>query len=143
MRGAQPERPRQALLALRILAAALLFIHGVARVASGGVAPFGAFLSDTGFPAGAVLAWGITIFELVGTVALALGVAVRPVALGLAAELMMGIALVHAREGWFVVGLGRNGVEYSVALIGLLLAQAWAAGGSGRANPDTIASQIR
>lgn len=64
---------------------------------------------------------------------LALGYAVRPLALCFAAELMMGIVLVHAREGWFVVGGGRNGVEYSVALIGLLLAQAWAAAGARRA----------
>jgi hypothetical protein len=32
-----------------------------------------------------------------------------------------GIALVHAPEGWFVVGLGRNGMEYSVLLISSLL----------------------
>jgi len=28
-----------------------------------------------------------------------------------------GIALVHAPAGWFVVGLGRNGMEYSILLI--------------------------
>lgn len=32
-----------------------------------------------------------------------------------------GIVLVHAPEGWFVVGHGRNGVEYSVLLIGCLV----------------------
>ena len=31
--------------------------------------------------------------------------------------LITGIVMVHGREGWFVVGGGRNGVEYSVLLI--------------------------
>ena len=34
---------------------------------------------------------------------------------------LAGIILVHAAEGWFVVGLGRNGMEYSVLLIGCLV----------------------
>ncbi|HKJ16853.1 MAG TPA: hypothetical protein VJ984_05875 [Xanthomonadales bacterium] len=37
----------------------------------------------------------------------------------------VGIVLVHAPEGWFVVGLGRNGMEYSVLLIVCLLSNAW------------------
>jgi putative oxidoreductase len=32
-----------------------------------------------------------------------------------------GIAMVHARAGWFVVGAGGNGAEYSVLLIVCLL----------------------
>jgi putative oxidoreductase len=39
----------------------------------------------------------------------------------------MGILLVHRHDGWFVVGGGRNGVEYSVLLIAVLLLQAWVA----------------
>ena len=33
--------------------------------------------------------------------------------------------MVHAKAGWFVVGAGRNGMEYSVLLIVCLLALAW------------------
>ncbi len=33
----------------------------------------------------------------------------------------MGLILVHVPAGWFVVGLGRNGLEYSVPLIIALL----------------------
>ena len=29
----------------------------------------------------------------------------------------MGIYFIHGRAGWFVVGAGRNGVEFSVLLI--------------------------
>jgi putative oxidoreductase len=31
--------------------------------------------------------------------------------------LVMGIVLVHYPEGWYVVGGGRNGVEFNVLLI--------------------------
>jgi putative oxidoreductase len=41
-----------------------------------------------------------------------------------ALELFAGIVLVHARDGWFVVGGGRNGMEYSVLLIVGLIATA-------------------
>jgi putative oxidoreductase len=33
----------------------------------------------------------------------------------------MGIILVHFKEGWFVVGGGRNGVEYNFLLIVVLM----------------------
>ena len=32
-------------------------------------------------------------------------------------QLLMGIYLIHGRAGWFVVGAGRNGMEFSVLLI--------------------------
>ena len=40
---------------------------------------------------------------------------------------LAGIVLVHAPAGWFVVGLGRNGMEYSVLLIACLLLVGWQA----------------
>lgn len=117
---------QQALAALRIGVAVLLIIHGTARIVLGIVDDFGGFLGAVGFPLGTALAWGITLGELVGGTALALGRFVRPLSLYFIAQLLMGIALVHAAEGWFVVGAGRNGVEYSVLLILVLGAVAWA-----------------
>lgn len=117
---------RHALTALRIGVALLLIVHGIARVALGIVDDYGGFLDATGFPFGVALAWGITVFEIVGGLVLAAGRWVRPIALVFALELVMGIVLVHAPEGWFVVGAGRNGMEYSVLLIAVLLAVAYA-----------------
>jgi putative oxidoreductase len=54
-------------------------------------------------------------------VLLIVGRYVFPVALVCSAIYAMGIWLVHAPNGWFVVGPGRNGVEYSVLLIVTLL----------------------
>lgn len=114
-----------ALRLLRVAVAALLFIHGAARWYSGGVAPFGQFLEAKGLPLGLVIAWLITVFELAGTTLLALGRLVLPISLGLASIYAAGIAMVHWQAGWFVVGLGRNGMEYSVLLIVCLVALAW------------------
>jgi putative oxidoreductase len=121
-------RSERALAALRIVVAVLIFIHGLYRLLAGGVAPFGEFLEAQRFPAGTAIAWWITIAEMVGSTALALGAMVRPVAFYFAAELVMGIVLVHRHDGWFVVGGGRNGMEYSVLLISALLVLAYAGG---------------
>jgi putative oxidoreductase len=119
-------RGEHALVALRLVVAALLFIHGTFRLFSGGVAPFGEFLAGQHFPQGPALAWGITLVEIVGTVVLASGFAIRPLALYFAAELVIGVILVHRHDGWFVVGGGRNGMEFSALLISSLLILAWA-----------------
>ncbi|WP_295793028.1 hypothetical protein [Mucilaginibacter sp.] len=39
--------------------------------------------------------------------------------------LVVGIFLDHMHDGWFVVGGGRNGMEYSVVLIACLFAVLW------------------
>ena len=120
-------RKELALTIVRVALAATMIIHGAARINAGGVAPFGEFLTGVkGFPFGLYLAWGITIFELVGGALLALGYFVPVIALVFAFQLMMGIVLVHWPEGWFVVGLGRNGMEYSAVLIVSFLATALA-----------------
>lgn len=106
---------------LRLTLAGLLAAHGWARLLSGGVVPFGGWLEAQGFPAGVVIAAAITAFEIVGTVLLAWGIAVFPLTLVYAAIYATGAVLVHWPAGWFVVGLGRNGMEYSVLLIVCLL----------------------
>jgi putative oxidoreductase len=113
-----------AVRALRIGVALLLFIHGVARIVNG-VGPFGTWLNSLGFPWGAGLAWGITLVEILGTPWLAAGRFVPPLCGWFILQLLAGIWLVHAKAGWFVVGAGRNGVEYSVLLILCLGCLAW------------------
>ncbi len=128
-------RQRTALTALRVAVSLLLIVHGVARVVLGIVDDFGGFLGAVGFPLGPALAWAVTVVEIAGGALLAAGKWIRPLALYFAAQLVMGIVLVHAREGWFVVGAGRNGMEYSVLLIAVLLAVAYAATPGGAEEP--------
>jgi putative oxidoreductase len=115
------ERSRYAWLLLRLTLAGLIAAHGWARLIAGGVEPFGAWLATQGLPFGPAIAWAITVFEIAGTVLLAAGRLVFALSLAYAAIYAVGIAMVHAKAGWFVVGLGRNGAEYSVLLIVALL----------------------
>lgn len=119
-----PPLALRAITTLRVTLGLLLTIHGVYRVFAGGVVPFGGFLGSEHIPFGVAVAWLITIVEVVGGPALILGVLVRPLCAWFALQLFAGIILVHARDGWFVVGGGRNGMEYSVLLIVALIATA-------------------
>lgn len=120
-----PDRGAPALLVLRLAVAGLLAAHGWARLIEGGVAPFGQWLESIGFPFGFAIAAAVTAYEIIGTVLLALGRWVTWVCLGFCAIYATGLVLVHMPEGWFVVGLGRNGMEYSVLLLVCLGALAW------------------
>lgn len=124
---AQAQRAEHTLTGIRRLAAGLVFIHGAARLTVGGVLPFGAWLDGIGFPLGIGIAAFVTAFELLGAPLLAFGPRRwhSPIALVFAAIYGFGLWLVHWPAGWFVVGLGRNGMEYSVCLIGVFLAIAW------------------
>ena len=107
----------RASFALRATIGLLITIHGIYRILAGGVAPFGEFLDGSGVPLGTMVAWLITVVESVGGPALMLGFLVTPLCAWFAVELTFGIILVHAGSGWFVVGGGRNGMEFSVLLI--------------------------
>lgn len=126
--GPAAPAPRAALAfeALRIVVAILILIHGVYRLTTGGVAIFGVWLGSIGFPFGYGWALVVTLYELVGPALMLTRRWTSFAALGHAGILTLGMVLVHLPAGWFVVGAGRNGVEYSVLLIASLLAIAWA-----------------
>jgi putative oxidoreductase len=108
------------------LAAAIIFLshslHGI--FTNNDVNDFGnLFLNKIGFaPFGIFIAWAVVISQIITSVLLLINKYVKISALINIAILMMGIILVHFREGWFVVGGGRDGMEFSVVLIFVLLA---------------------
>jgi len=106
-----------ALVLLRIAVALIMMAHGMMRLIVNSLSGFGEFLTSKGFPLGEPFAWGITIFELAGGILLIIGLYSRWIALILIIELITGIVLVHAKNGWFVVGHQSGGMEYSVLLI--------------------------
>ena len=108
-------------LILRITLAVLVGIHGWFRLLNGGIEPFGVWLNGQGIPLGFWVAASITVLGILGSALLAFGLKVRLICGAFAALYAMGILLLHAGEGWFVVGAGRNGAEYSVLLIVALL----------------------
>ena len=117
----EASRSRIGWLILRIHLAGLVAAHGYYRLLTGGTAAFGQYLTSQDLPFGLAIAWGITLTEVVGSLLLAAGRFVFPVSLVLSAIYLVGIFMVHASNGWFVVGAGRNGAEYSVLLIVALL----------------------
>lgn len=110
-----------ALKLFRILTSLLLVAHGFIRLYAGTVNGFGEFLNSKGFIIGPAIAWFLTIFEIAGGLLMAAGFFKKWIAAVFMIELTMGIILVHATNGWFVVGYQSGGVEYSVLLIASLL----------------------
>jgi putative oxidoreductase len=90
----------------------------------GGINNFGnLFLNQIGFsPLGVPIAWVVKLSHVVCAMCLILGKYIKPAAIVTIFILIMGIILVHYKEGWFVVGGGRNGMEYNFVLIAVLLA---------------------
>lgn len=112
------------ILLLRIAVAIILLTHSVFGMFDNGINDFGnLFLNQIGFaPFGVFLAWSIKLSHVVAAVLLLINKYVKFAGFVTIFVLIMGIVLVHFKEGWFVVGGGRNGVEYNFLLIIVLLA---------------------
>ena len=111
-------------LLLRIAVAIILLTHSVFGMFNNGINDFGnLYLNQIGFaPCGVFLAWSIKLSHVVAAILLILNKYVKLAGFVTIFVLLMGIILVHFEEGWFVVGGGRNGVEYNFLLIVVLLA---------------------
>lgn len=112
---------------LRLAVSIILLSHSLHGIfTNNDVNDFGnLFLNKTGFaPFGVLIAWLVVITQIVTSILLLCNRYVKVSALLNIAILTMGIVLVHFREGWFVVGGGRNGMEFSVVLIIVLLSLA-------------------
>ena len=94
--------------------------HGMARIYHNSVADFGNFIATLGLPFGELLAWLITIGELIGGMLLITGYFIRYVIPFHFIVILTGIFTVHLKHGWFVVGHGQNGIEYSVLILAVL-----------------------
>ncbi|WP_281233411.1 DoxX family protein [Flavobacterium gelatinilyticum] len=110
-------------LLLRIAVAIILLTHSVFGIFDNGINDFGnLYLNQIGFaPFGVFLAWSIKISHIIAAILLLLNKYLKPAGFITIFILLMGIVLVHFKEGWFVVGGGRNGAEYNFLLICVLL----------------------
>lgn len=113
------ERP--AMQVLRVTVALVFVLHAAVRIDKGTIPQFAAFLHSRGWPLSLVLVWLLTFFEIVGGLLLAAGYFVKPLAGGFLIILLIGILLIHARQGWFVGEHGTGGSEYSIILMAALL----------------------
>jgi putative oxidoreductase len=118
-------RPTVGLDIVRITVALVLSVHSIVRIIGGHVSGFGRSLGSYGLPLGIGLAWLITLSTLTASVALVVRRYVVPACICHMIVLITGIFLNHIHDGWFVVGSGRNGMEYSVVLIACLTGVLW------------------
>ena len=109
---------------LRVTIAIILLSHSVLGIFDGGINDFGNFyLNKIGFaPFGVAIAWTIKLSHVVCAILLVMNKYIRLACFATIFVLIMGIIMVHFKEGWFVVGGGRNGIEYNFVLICVLTA---------------------
>lgn len=110
-------------LLLRISVSVILFIHGAGGMFNNGIHDFGKFfLNEQGFaPYGVPLAWAIKLSHIAAVFCLLFENYIKLACMVTIFILIMGIIMVHYQQGWFVVGGGRNGVEFNFLLIICLL----------------------
>ena len=108
---------------LRLAVAVILLMHGIPGMFDNGVNDFGnLYLNQQGFaPFGVPLAWAIKLSHVAAAVCLVFQKFVKWACGITIFILIMGIVMIHFQEGWFVVGGGRNGVEFNFLLIAVLL----------------------
>lgn len=108
---------------LRVAVAFILLLHSIPGMFNNGINDFGnLYLNNEGFsPFGVPLAWAIKLSHVVCAVCFVMDKYVKPAAIATIVILVAGIFMVHMKEGWFVVGGGRNGIEFNFLLIVVLI----------------------
>jgi putative oxidoreductase len=108
---------------LRLAVAIILLTHSIPGMFDNGINNFGnLFLNQIGFsPFGVYIAWAIKLSHVVCAILFILNKYLKWSSLVTILILATGIFLVHLEEGWYVVGDGRNGIEYNFLLICVLI----------------------
>ncbi len=129
------KKPGLGLLFLRIAFGVIFFLHGWMKIFGGEVSFIREMLLMAGWSIPEPLLWLTAIVEVLGGLALLLGVFTRPAAALLALEMIVAIALFHLRQGFFIVAVPNvplaYGIEYHLALIGGLICLALSGSGAG------------
>lgn len=109
---------------LRAAVAIILLTHSLPSIYTGDVNNFGnLYLNTVGFaPIGVPLAWAIKLSHVAAAICLLFDKFIKPAAIVTISILLTGIVMLHFKEGWYVVGGGRNGWEYNFLLIVVLVA---------------------
>lgn len=130
-RGVNPDL---GLTILRVVLGVIFIAHGAPKI-FGGMEATAGFLGSLGIPLPIVAAWVVGLLEFFGGIALIAGFLVTPIALLLTTHMLIGIILVHAANGFYVLGPGANGgVEFNLILAASLLMLVF--GGPGLAAMD-------
>lgn len=105
--------PSWGMLPLRLVVGVVFFMHGWLKLMSFGIAGTTAFMANLGIPLPAVAAVAVTALEILGGLALIVGVLTRWVALLFAIDMLVAILTVKLRGGFFAP----DGMELELTLL--------------------------
>ncbi|RSN15984.1 hypothetical protein DMB42_04210 [Nonomuraea sp. WAC 01424] len=116
-----------ALLLARIAIGAIFLVHGYQKFADMGIAGTVKFFESAGIPLAGLAAPAVAVLEVVGGLALILGVALPIAGTLLALDMIGAVVFVHASNGF---GAGEGGYEFVLALAAASLAVGFTGGGA-------------
>lgn len=111
---------------LRVVVGIIFVAHGFQKITGFGLAGTAGFLGSLGIPLPGVAAGLLIATELVGGLALILGLATRAAAVALAFSMVVALLTVHLQAGFFLP----NGFEYVLVLLAANVALALTGAGA-------------
>lgn len=130
-----PAATATAITILRIIVGVVFLAHGYQKVFIYGHAGVAQSFAGMGIPVPDLTSALIAAIELLGGIALILGIGTRVAATLLALDMLGAILLVHGRNGFFLP----TGAEFATTLLGASIALAVA--GAGAASVDGVLSR--
>lgn len=116
-----PTRYDLAITIVRVVVGIAFFMHGYQKLFQMGIGGVGGFFGSLGIPAAGLMAAVVTFLELLGGLALILGIGTRIAALLLLVNMLAAMFLVHISNGFFV---SNGGIELVFILAGACAALA-------------------
>jgi putative oxidoreductase len=111
------DRVSTALAIVRIAVGIMFAAHGAQKLFGFGLDGVIGFFTQAGIPVPVVTGPLVTFVELLGGLALVLGLLTRLAALGLAIDMLGAMLLVHIKNGFFLP----QGFEYTFVLLAVLV----------------------